>query len=145
MDRLAICVDKEQIVWMIGKYVTIDKRSKGGYLEFFYVDDIQDRPRGYTLYGKGFAISDLFIKINSTTTLFIEDKDIDCISESSEEDFYKAFDEYVRLIKKELGNTKSYNVLRDQFKFKKSLMAATIELTDKDILSNKVLKSLKSE
>lgn len=145
MDELVIDIDKEKINWMLGKYIQIDRRSKGGYLEFFYVDKIEFRPRGYTLYGKGFDISEIVIKINDTCTLFVEDGNLDCISEITKDDFYKAFDEYVKLFREKLNDIKNYKSLGDQFAFKNSMISATLELKDKNSLSNKVLAILKSE
>lgn len=145
MDELVNSIDKEKVDWMIGKYIQIDRRSKGGYLEFFYVDKIESRPRGYTLYGKGFDISEISIHIDSTCTLFVEDGNLDCISEISEEYFYKAFDEYVKLIREKLSDVKNYKSLGDQFAFKNSMIQATAKLKDENSLSNKVLEILKSE
>lgn len=145
MDELVNLIDKEKVDWMIGKYLKIDRRNKGGYLEFFYVDSIDNRPRGYTLYGKGFDISEIVIKINDTCTLFVEDGNLDCISEITKDDFYKAFDEYIKLFREKLNDIKNYKSLGDQFAFKKSMIGATLELKDKNSLSNKVLAVLKSE
>lgn len=145
MDELVNSIDKEKVDWMIGKYLKIDRRNKGGYLEFFYVDSIDNRPRGYTLYGKGFDISDISIKIDDTNTLFVEDGNLDCISEITKDDFYKAFDEYVKLFREKLNDVSNYKSLGNQFAFKKSLIEATLELKDKNTLSNKVLAILKSE
>ena len=145
MDELVNSIDKEKVDWMIGKYLKIDRRNKGGYLEFFYVDSIDNRPRGYTLYGKGFDISEIVIKIDDTCTLFVEDGNLDCISEITKDDFYKAFDEYVKLFREKLNDVSNYKSLGNQFAFKKSLIEATLELKDKNTLSNKVLAILKSE
>lgn len=145
MDNLVNLIDKEKVDWMIGKYIKIDKRNKGGYLEFFYVDSIDNRPRGYTLYGKGFDISEIVIKIDDTTTLFIEDGNLDCISEITKYDFYKAFDEYIKLFREKLNDIKNYKSLGDQFAFKKSMIEATAELKDDNSLSNKVLAILKTK
>lgn len=142
MDRLVNQIDKEKTDWMIGKYIKIDRRNSGGYLEFFYVDSIDERPRGFTLYGKGFDISDLIIRVDNTCTLYVEDGNLDCISEISKEDFYKAFDKYIQLIRDEFEDVKNYKSLGNQFDFKKSMISATIELKDKNSLSNKVLATL---
>ena len=142
MDDLVNSIDKEKIDWMIGKYIKIDRRSKGGYLEFFYVDSIDSRPRGYTLYGKGFDISSILIKIDNTSTLFVEDGNLDCVTEISKEDFYKAFDEYIKKLREELSNIKNYKSLGNQFDFKKSMIKATLELKNENSLSNKVLATL---
>lgn len=144
MDELVNSIDKEKIDWILGKYIKIDRRNKGGYLEFFYVDSIENRPRGYTLYGKGFDISDIIIRIDSTSTLYVEDGNLDTISEISEEDFYKVFDEYTKLLREKLKEKTNYKSLGDQFAFKKSLIKTTAELKDKNSLSNKVLEILKS-
>ena len=66
MDELVNSIDKEKIDWMIGKYIKFDGRNKGQYLGFFHVNSIDTRPRGYTLYGKGFDISNSIIRINDT-------------------------------------------------------------------------------
>ena len=145
MDELVNSIDKEKVNWMIGKYLKIDRRNKGGYLEFFYVDSIDNRPRGYTLYGKGFDISDISIKIDDTNTLFVEDGNLDCISEITKDDFYKAFDEYVKLFREKLNDVSNYKSLGNQFAFKNSMMKATFKLKDENSLSNKVLAILKSE
>lgn len=145
MDELVNSIDKEKVNWMIGKYLKIDRRNKGGYLEFFYVDSIDNRPRGYTLYGKGFDISDISIKIDDTNTLFVEDGNLDCISEITKDDFYKAFDEYVKLFREKLNDVSNYKSLGNQFVFKNSMMKATFKLKDENSLSNKVLAILKSE
>jgi len=145
MDELVNSIDKEKVDWMIGKYIKIDRRNTGGYLEFFYVDFIDNRPRGYTLYGKGFDISDIVIKIDDSNTLFVEDGNLDCISEITKDDFYKAFDEYVKLFREKLNDIKNYKSLGNQFEFKNSMISATLELKDKNSLSNKVLAVLKTE
>jgi len=145
MDKLVNSIDKEKVDWMLKKFIKIDRRNKGGYLEFFYVDKIDNRPRGYTLYGKGFDISEIVIKINDTCTLFVEDGNLDCISEITKDDFYKAFDEYVKLFREKLNDIKKYKSLGDQFAFKKSLIEATLELKDKNTLPDKVLATLKTD
>lgn len=142
MDILVNSIDKEKIDWIIGKYIKIDRRNSGGYLEFFYVDKIDNRPRGYTLYGKGFDISDSIIRIDNTCTLFVEDGNIKCISEITKDDFYKAFDEYVKLFREKLNDVNNYKSLGNQFAFKNSMMKATLELKDENSLSNKVLATL---
>jgi len=143
MDELVNSINKETVNWMIGKYLKIDRRNTGGYLEFFYVDNIDTRPRGYTLYGKGFDISEIVIKINDTCTLFVEDGNLDCISEITKDDFYKAFDEYVKLFREKLNDIKNYKSLGNQFVFKNSMISATLELKDKNSFSNKILEVLK--
>lgn len=145
MDELVNSIDKEKVDWMIGKYLKIDRRNKGGYLEFFYVDSIDNRPRGYTLYGKGFDISDISIKIDDTNTLFIEDGNLDCISEITKDNFYKAFDEYIKIIRNKLSNVKNYKSLGDMFEFKNALASAKLEMNDKNSISNRVLTTLKNE
>ena len=145
MDELVNSIDKENVNWMIGKYIKIDRRKQGGYLEFFYVDSIDTRPRGYTLYGKGFDISEIVISVSDTCTLFVEDGNLDCISEITKDDFYKAFNEYVRLFREKLNNIKNYKSLGNQFEFKKSVLNSTMKLQDENSLSNKVLKVLKDE
>lgn len=144
MDELINLVDKSSYEWMIGKYIQIDRRIKGGYLGFFHVDKIETRPRGLTLYGKGFDISDISIRIDNTYTLFEEDKDLDMITEINESMFYKAFDNYVSLMKEKLYNYKDYELVENKLKFKNSLIKATAELHDKNTVSNKVLEILKS-
>lgn len=144
MDELVNSIDKEKINWMIGKYIKIDRRNRGGYLEFFYVDSIDARPRGYLLYGKGFSIS-TSIHLDSSTTIYIEDGNLENTSEITKEDFYNAFDEYVKLIRQELDNIKNYKKYGDQFLQKKSLMEATLELYEKNTIPEKVLAILKSE
>lgn len=145
MDELVNSIDKETVNWMIGKYLKIDRRNKGGYLEFFYVDSIDNRPRGYTLYGKGFDISDISIKINDTTTLFVEDGNLDCISEITKDNFYKAFDEYIKIIRNKLSNVKNYKSLGDMFEFKNALAGVKLEMNDENSISNRVLATLKTE
>jgi len=145
MDELVKSIDKEKVDWMIGKYLKIDRRNKGGYLEFFYVDSIDNRPRGYTLYGKGFNISNILIKIDDTNTLFVEDGNLDCISEITKDDFYKAFDEYVKLFREKLNDVNNYKSLGNQFAFKNSMMKATFNLKNENFLPNKVLMALKDE
>lgn len=145
MDELVNSIDKETVNWMIGKYLKIDRRNKSGYLEFFYVDSIDNRPRGYTLYGKGFDISDISIKINDTTTLFVEDGNLDCISEITKDNFYKAFDEYIKIIRNKLSNVKNYKSLGDMFEFKNALASAKLEMNDENSISNRVLATLKNE
>ena len=146
MDELVNSIDKENVNWMIGKYIKIDGRKQGGYLEFFYVDSINTRPRGYTFYGKGFSINDFIIHLSETFILFVEyDNNIECIKEITKEDFYKAYDEYVKLMREKLSDVKSYKSLGNQFEFKKSVLNSTMKLKDKNSLSNKVLKVLKDE
>lgn len=145
MDELVNSINKETVNWMIGKYLKIDRRNKGGYLEFFYVDSIDNRPRGYTLYGKGFDISDISIKIDDTTTLFVEDGNLDCISEITKDNFYKAFDEYIKIIRNKLSNVKNYKSLGDMFEFKNALAGAKLEMNDENSISNRVLATLKTE
>lgn len=145
MDELVNLIDKEKVDWMIGKYLKIDRRNKGGYLEFFYVDSIDNRPRGYILYGKGFDISDISIKIDDTITLFVEDGNLDCISEITKDNFYKAFDEYIKIIRNKLSNVKNYKSLGDMFEFKNALASAKLEMNDENSISNRVLATLKNE
>lgn len=145
MDKLVNSIDKEKVDWMLEKFIKIDRRVKGGYLEFFYVDKIENRPRGYTLYGRGFKISDKFINIDDTCTLFVEDGHVEMIEEITKEDYYLAFDTYIKLIREELDNVKSYKTLGNQFAFKKSLIEATLELRDENTLDNKVLAILKTD
>lgn len=145
MDELVNSIDKEKIDWMIGKYIKFDGRNKGHYLGFFHVNSIDTRPRGYTLYGKGFDINNSIIRINDTYSLYLEGENFDYISEITEDDFYKAFDEYVKLCREKLNDIINYKSLGDQFAFKNSMLNATLELKDKNSLSNKVLAVLKTK
>lgn len=145
MDELVNSVDKENVNWMIGKYLKIDRRDKGGYLKFFYVDSIDTRPRGYTFYGKGFPITEFGIRLEDTFVLFVETDNLECVEETTKENFYKAFDEYVKLIREKLSEVKNYKTLGDQFEFKKSVLNSTMELRDENSLSNKVLNVLKDK
>ena len=140
MDELSI--DQQYIDVHIEKYIKLDRRLKGGYLEFFHVDHWEKRPRGIDLYGSGFVISDFIIKINDSTQIFIELDDISKIEEITEEEFYTAFDNYVKLIREKLGDYKHYKKLSNGFNFKNSLISGMIEQENKESLSNQVLNSL---
>ena len=63
----------------------------------------------------------------------------------TEDDFYKAFDEYVKLCREKLNDIINYKSLGDQFTFKNSIINTTFELKDKNSLSNKVLAVLKTK
>ena len=145
MDELTKSLDAEDINWTIGKCIQIDKRSKGGYLEFFLVDSYEHHPRGFTLYGKGFCISDSVIRIESTCTLFIEDGDLNFLKEIDIDKFYSAFDNYVKILREELRNYTNYEKLGDQFLFKNNMVSATLKLKDKNSTSNRLLKILENE
>ena len=142
MDELTKSLDAEDINWTIGKCIQIDKRPKGGYLEFFHVDSYEHRPRGFTLYGKGFCISDNVINIKSTCTLFIENGDLNFLKEIDIDRFYSAFDNYVKILREELRNYTNYKKLGDQFLLKNKLVSATLKLKDKNSTSNRLLKIL---
>lgn len=145
MDKLVNSIDKDKVDWMLDKYIQLDRRPSGGYLEFFHVDKIESRPRGYTLYGKGFDISMSLINVSNTCTLFIEDGNLNCITEITREDFYKAFDKYIEIIRNELSNVKNYKSLGDMFEFKNALISAKLEMNNENSISNKVLATLKTE
>ena len=82
---------------------------------------------------------------NDTYSLFLEGENFDYISEITEDDFYKTFDEYVKLCREKLNDIINYKSLGDQFTFKNSIINTTFELKDKNSLSNKVLAVLKTK
>jgi len=143
MDELTI--DSKYMDIHIGKFIKFDRRSRGGYLEFFHVDHWEKRPRGIDLYGSGFNVCEWSIHIDNSTQIFLEDTDMNSIVEITEEDFYKAFDTYVAGIRKTLADYNKYKKLDDGFKFKNSLVNAMIEKANKNSLAEQVLESLKTE
>ena len=130
MDELVNQINSKNIEWTTGKFVKIDRRDKGGYLTFFHVDTFETRTRGYIFYGKGFNISDFHIHIQDNFTLYVEDGDLDRMTEIKENEFYTAFDTFVNLIKQELNNYQSYKSLGNTLWTKKFTTSKYKELGD---------------
>lgn len=131
MDELES--DQKLVNFTIGKFITIDRRNKGGYKIYFHVDSWVKRPRGVTLYGKGYNISDdsqKFLHVNSAETLYWHE--IDLPQEITEDEFYNTFDYIMNNLKLQLRDYTSYKTLEDQFELKRQIESKTVKLVDID-------------
>ena len=118
MDSLE--VNSKIIDFTVGNYVIIDNTSRGGYKTYFHVNTWKNEPRGVRLYGKGFSVgSKCNIHLDESYSLnwehFIRPVEI------TEEEFFKAFDEEVKKIRKGLEDFKTYKEFPDMYKLKSDL------------------------
>ena len=118
MDSLK--VNSKIIDFTVGNYVIIDNTSRGGYKTYFHVDTWKNEPRGVKLYGRGFSIGNKYnIRLDESYTLnwehFIQPVEI------TEEEFFKAFDEEVKKIRKGLEDFRTYKEFPDMYKLKSDL------------------------
>ena len=118
MDSLE--VNSKIIDFTVGNYVIIDNTSRGGYKTYFHVSTWKNEPRGVMLYGKGFSVgSKCNIHLDESYNLnwehFIQPIEI------TEEEFFKAFDEEVKKIRKGLEDLKIYKEFPDMYKNKVDL------------------------
>lgn len=118
MDSLE--VNSKIIDFTVGNYVIIDNTSRGGYKTYFHVNTWKNEPRGVRLYGKGFSVgSTCNIHLDESYSLnwehFIQPVEI------TEEEFFKAFDEEVKKIRKGLEDFKTYKEFSDMYKLKSDL------------------------
>ena len=136
MDELES--DQKMVDVTIGKYITIDRRNKGGYLEYFHVDTYEKRPRGVTLYGKGFSISDNaknYLKVDDTATLYWDE--INLPKEIGPEEFHDAFERAINNLKMCLIDYKIHKSLGDQLGFADKLRRGEIKAVWPDDLITK--------
>ena len=120
MDSLE--VNSKIIDFTVGNYVIIDNTSRGGYKTYFHVSTWKNEPRGVMLYGKGFSVgSKCNIHLDESYNLnwehFIQPVEI------TEEEFFKAFDEEVKKIRKGLEDFKTYKEFPDMYKLNSDLDA----------------------
>ena len=118
MDSLE--VNSKIIDFTVGNYVIIDNTSRGGYKTYFHVNTWKNEPRGVRLYGKGFSVGNKCnIHLDESYSLnwehFIQPVEI------TEEEFFKAFDEEVKKIRKGLEDFKTYKEFPDMYKLKSDL------------------------
>lgn len=118
MDSLE--VNSKIIDFTVGNYVIIDNTSRGGYKTYFHVSTWKNEPRGVKLYGRGFSIGNKYnIHLDESYSLnwehFIQPVEI------TEEEFFKAFDEEVKKIRKGLEDLKIYKEFSDMYKVKSDL------------------------
>lgn len=118
MDSLE--VNSKIIDFTVGNYVIIDNTSRGGYKTYFHVSTWKNELRGVMLYGKGFSVgSKCNIHLDESYNLnwehFIQPIEI------TEEEFFKAFDEEVKKIRKGLEEFKPYKEFPDMYKDKADL------------------------
>lgn len=118
MDSLE--VNSKIIDFTVGNYVIIDNTSRGGYKTYFHVNTWKNEPRGVRLYGKGFSVGNKCnIHLDESYSLnwehFIQPVEI------TEEEFFKAFDEEVKKIRKGLEDLKIYKEFSDMYKVKSDL------------------------
>ena len=118
MDSLE--VNSKIIDFTVGNYVIIDNTSRGGYKTHFHVNTCKNEPRGVRLYGMGFSVGSKYnIRLDESYSLnwehFIQPVEI------TEEEFFKAFDEEVKKIRKGLEDLKIYKEFPDMYKLKSDL------------------------
>lgn len=125
MDRLE--TDEKPFADVLGKFILIDNRSDGGYKEYFHVHFYEKRPRGVTLYGKGFSIGSKrnYVHISETLTIYWTEADKIKIIDSDE--FYESFDELLSEIKFSLVQYDKYTKMDDLFGLKKKLISGEIK------------------
>lgn len=133
MDILAS--DRLKVDVTIGKYIKINRCPTGGYITYFHVDTYKDRPRGVTIYGRGFYNSRCNVGFESQETILWDE--VDLIEEVTEQEFFAAFDEYVDKIKQSLKDFKDYKVNEDSFDFKDRLINASIN-SENEILEQRI-------
>ena len=130
MDSLE--VNSKIIDFTVGNYVIIDNTGRGGYKTYFHVNTWKNEPRGVRLYGKGFSVgSTCNIRLDESYSLswehFIQPVEI------TEEEFFKAFDEEVKKIRKGLEDFKTYKEFPDMYKLKSDLAEGGVKAIWKTI------------
>lgn len=134
MDRLES--DQKQVDNIVGKYIVIDKINEDGYKDYFHVHTYDKRPRGVTLYGKGFNINSKGDYIHISDTYFLKWDELDKIEEIHSEDFHDVFDQYINTVKFNLINFTQHHDLGNQFKFKNNLVRGKVKATWIDNILN---------
>ena len=130
MDNLE--VNSKIIDFTVGNYVIIDNTGRGGYKTYFHVNTWKNEPRGVRLYGMGFSVGSKYnIRLDESYSLnwehFIQPVEI------TEEEFFKAFDEEVKKIRKGLEDFKTYNEFPDMYKLKSDLAEGGVKAIWKTI------------
>lgn len=116
----ALKVDSKVVDFIVGNFIVIDRTHRGGYKTYFHVNTWKNEPRGVRLYGKGFSVgSTCNIHLDESYNLnwehFIQPVEI------TEEEFFKAFDEEVKKIRKGLEDFRTYKEFPDMYKLKSDL------------------------
>ena len=130
MDRLE--TDQKFVDTLIGEYIIIDKKSEGGYKDYFHVHMYEKRPRGVTLYGKGFNINDKGDFLHISDAYFLSWTDFDKITNISVEEFHDALDEYMNTIRLNIVKYTEHKDMGDEFEFKRKLLDGDIKIIWKD-------------
>lgn len=102
VDRLQVEIDSmdgniHEINPAIGEYVCVDNTNSSGYKHYIHVKSYNKKPGGICLMGPGFEDGELFLAKADEHNFF--GAEAETIRNISEEEFYQAFDEYVKSIR----------------------------------------------
>lgn len=133
MDELES--DSKLADFTIGKYIKLDRSSKGGYIEYFHVDTWVKDTRGVMLYGKGYSDScrEKVTNFHLDESMKIGWEEMNDIVEIAEEDFIKAYDKRVEEMREYLMNYKDHRPPRlNAIDFAEKLKTGQIKVTFTD-------------
>jgi DNA mismatch repair ATPase MutS len=124
MDQLE--TDKKAIDLIVGEFIKVDHSSHGGYVEYMHVHSYEKRPRGVTLYGRGFTVNNHCISADKSMTLYWDD--IDKIQTVTAGEFYAAFENNIMKFRNDLENFSEYEKKEDEFAFKDALREGKVKV-----------------
>jgi len=121
--------DEKLADFTIGKYIKVDRTSKGGYIEYFHVDSWQKEPRGVALRGKGYSDSpgNQIRYFHTSDTLRLTWDEMNDPVEISEDEFIERFDKRAKDIREYLLDYKTYPARDDGFKFKNAVIEGKVK------------------
>ena len=140
MDELES--DSKLADFTVGKFIKLDRGSKGGYIEYFHVDTWEKDTRGVMLYGKGYSdTAKEFIKhFHIDETLKIGWEEMNDIVEISEEEFIKKYDERVKTLREYLMDYKNHRAPRtDGIDFAEKLRTGQVKIKFADDITKNIV------
>ena len=123
MDQLE--TDKKAVDLIVGEFIKVDHSSHGGYVTYMHVHSYQKRPRGVTLYGRGFTVNKYCISADKSMLLCWDD--IDKIQITTSEEFHTVFENNIKKFRDELENFSEYEQ-EDEFALKNAIMEGRVKV-----------------
>ena len=107
----------------VGKFIKVDRTSKGGYVEYFHVDKWVKDPRGVKLYGKGYSDSPgkVATYIHIVDNLRLTWDELNLPEEITEIEFINKFNSIIAEMNRSLLDFTDYKQLEDEFAFKNAM------------------------
>ena len=124
MDNLE--TDINAINLTVGEFIKVDYTKHGGYVVYMHVHSYQKRPRGVSLYGRGFSVNRHSISSDKMMTLDWDD--IDKIQIITAGEFYAAFENNIMTFRNDLENFSEYEKPADEFAFKNAALEGRVRV-----------------